>query len=82
MKRVLFVLGLAVSCALALVVRSPHCPVVKAENEPAAIKTSPADGYTVHVLAPLVVDGHPIGPYHHYRALDDLLTHLYAKGAM
>ena len=68
MKWKLFVKGLAVSCAVALVawtVRS--VPVVKAQNDPAAAtKTSPAEGYTVHVLAPHLVDGHAMGPYHHY----------------
>ena len=28
--------------------------------------TSPADGHTVHVLAPHVVAGKVMGPYHHY----------------
>ena len=28
--------------------------------------TSPANGYDVHVTAPHVVDGVPMGPYHHY----------------
>jgi len=28
--------------------------------------TSPADGHTVHVTAPHVVDGKVMGPYHHY----------------
>src|SRR5438105_8047515 len=27
---------------------------------------SPADGYNVHVLAPHLVDGKVMGPYHHY----------------
>ncbi len=27
---------------------------------------SPAEGYSVHVSAPHVVDGHVMGPYHHY----------------
>jgi len=27
---------------------------------------SPAEGYTVHVLAPHLVDGKQMGPYHHY----------------
>jgi hypothetical protein len=67
MKWKLLVLGLAVSCALALVVRTVRtAPVVNAENESATVKTSPAEGYTVHVLAPHVVDGHTMGPYHHY----------------
>ena len=68
MKRKLFVTGLAVSCALAIVVWTARgAKVVKAQNEPAAAtKTSPAEGYTVHVLAPHMVDGHAMGPYHHY----------------
>lgn len=40
--------------------------IVLAENEATAANTSPAEGYTVHVLAPHVVDGHQMGPYHHY----------------
>ncbi len=27
---------------------------------------SPAEGYNVHVLAPHLVDGKTMGPYHHY----------------
>lgn len=27
---------------------------------------SPAEGYNIHVLAPHLVDGHSMGPYHHY----------------
>ena len=34
-------------------------------SAPAAPKT-PADGYTIHVSAPHVMDGHVGGPYHHY----------------
>jgi len=67
MKRKLFELGLAVSCALMLVVWTIRsAPSAKAENPPAAVKPSPAEGYAVHVLAPHVVDGHAMGPYHHY----------------
>jgi len=29
-------------------------------------KPSPAEGFNVHVLAPHLVDGKPMGPYHHY----------------
>ena len=32
----------------------------------AAAPPSPAEGYNVHVTAPHVVDGHVMGPYHHY----------------
>ena len=28
--------------------------------------TTPADGHTIHVLAPHVVNGQTMGPYHHY----------------
>ena len=28
--------------------------------------TSPAQGYDIHVTAPHVIDGVPMGPYHHY----------------
>lgn len=28
--------------------------------------TSPSEGYNVHVLAPHLVDGRSMGPYHHY----------------
>jgi len=38
-----------------------------AAQEPTAVgKASPAEGYNVHVLAPHVVDGKQMGPYHHY----------------
>ncbi len=30
------------------------------------VAPSPADGHTIHVLAPHVVSGHVQGPYHHY----------------
>ena len=36
---------------------------VQAADQPAA---TPADGYTVHVAAPHLVNGHVMGPYHHY----------------
>jgi hypothetical protein len=29
-------------------------------------QATPADGYTVHVTAPHMVNGHEMGPYHHY----------------
>ncbi len=29
-------------------------------------KASPADGHTIHVLAPHKIDGKVMGPYHHY----------------
>ncbi len=38
-----------------------------ADQQPGAqVKSSPAEGYNVHVLAPHLVDGKQMGPYHHY----------------
>jgi hypothetical protein len=31
-----------------------------------AAKPTPADGYNIHVVAPHLVDGKEMGPYHHY----------------
>jgi hypothetical protein len=69
MGRQLAVGGLAVLCALSVLVCATgrSAPFVMAEDEQGAIKApSPAEGYTVHVLAPHLVDGHQMGPYHHY----------------
>jgi hypothetical protein len=41
-------------------------PTVAASAEGAPLKASPAEGYTVHVLAPHLVEGKQMGPYHHY----------------
>jgi Protein of unknown function (DUF1264) len=58
MRQGLAVLAVLLGCTL---------PVVGQTSAPqAAEKTSPADGYTVHVLAPHMVDGKQMGPYHHY----------------
>src|SRR5713101_9554520 len=69
MERKLAVAGLAVLCTLSVLVwaTAHSMPFVMAEDKQEAIKTSsPAEGYTVHVLAPHLVDGHQMGPYHHY----------------
>ena len=69
MKRESAVVGLAMLCALFVLVwtNGRSLSVVRAEDEPQAVKApSPAEGYTVHVLAPHLVDGHQMGPYHHY----------------
>ena len=40
---------------------------VQAQEAASAPKTpSPAEGYNIHVLAPHLVDGKQMGPYHHY----------------
>jgi hypothetical protein len=37
-----------------------------AESEAAVAQESPADGFDIHVMAPHVVNGEVMGPYHHY----------------
>jgi hypothetical protein len=60
-------LGLLLCPVCALVwAMGRSAPTVMASDEPAATKASPAEGYTVHVLAPHLVDGKQMGPYHHY----------------
>src|SRR5205085_1998195 len=44
---------------------SPSSHVVQ-DQPSATAKSTPAEGYNVHVLAPHLVDGHQMGPYHHY----------------
>ena len=69
MGRKLPVVGVSVLCALSVLVWATAyiVPFVTAEDQQTAVKTSsPAEGYTVHVLAPHLVDGHQMGPYHHY----------------
>src|SRR6266853_176551 len=39
---------------------------VLAQETKEAAKPSPAEGYSIHVLAPHLVDGKVSGPYHHY----------------
>jgi len=38
----------------------------KAQQESSRQPATPADGYTVHVAAPHMVNGHEMGPYHHF----------------
>ena len=38
----------------------------KPSDSGTAKTATPADGYTVHVTAPHLVNGHVMGPYHHY----------------
>jgi hypothetical protein len=56
MSRVVRILG-----ALGVLV-TVAAPAISQEAKPA----SPADGHTVHVTAPHVVNGKVMGPYHHY----------------
>ncbi len=59
-KKIILLLGVA-ACSALLMLRFVRD--VKASD---AAKTTPADGYTVHVTAPHNVNGHIMGPYHHY----------------
>lgn len=54
----MLLVGIAASSALLILAHSS-----KAAD---AARTTPADGYTVHVTAPHNVNGHIMGPYHHY----------------
>ncbi len=56
-------------CLLTTLAANPMHQANPAQSqEPtSAVKTpSPAEGYNVHVLAPHLVDGKTMGPYHHY----------------
>lgn len=66
MTRTLFFLGIGMICGLLVmtVVSGKKSPGIVSAEEPA--HTSPAQGYDVHVLAPHVVDGKQMGPYHHF----------------
>jgi len=46
-------------------VRSSHLAQQQG-TAPAPAPASPSEGYSVHVLAPHLVDGKVMGPYHHY----------------
>jgi hypothetical protein len=61
------VLVLLLCTLFALVRLTGHsASAVAAAHEQAGTKGSPAEGYTVHVLAPHMVDGKQMGPYHHF----------------
>src|SRR4029077_9779115 len=64
MTRRFAVLGLLLCALFILVMLTGHnAPTGAPADEK---KASPAEGYTVHVLAPHMVDGKRMGPYHHY----------------
>ncbi|HKF24203.1 MAG TPA: DUF1264 domain-containing protein [Candidatus Angelobacter sp.] len=52
-KRILWIALMAAALAASLPAQQPKTP-------------TPADGYTVHVSAPHVVNGKIMGPFHHY----------------
>ena len=54
---------LAAACFLAVI----FCASGQGFGTPqSAAPPTPADGYTVHVTAPHLVNGHVMGPFHHY----------------
>ena len=64
MLRNILVLGLfAIACTL---FAFNHLGTQVAAAPPDAPPAPPSHGYDVHVLAPHLVDGHQMGPYHHY----------------
>src|SRR5438445_6739529 len=68
MRTKLVFLGLLLLCtffAMGWTTRKSASTAAASDGE-TAIKASPAEGYTVHVLAPHLVDGKQMGPYHHY----------------
>jgi hypothetical protein len=67
MKTKLAVLRFLLLCTVFTLVwtTAKSAPPVAAPDEGTDMK-SPAEGYTVHVLAPHLVDGKEMGPYHHY----------------
>ena len=57
MRKLILLTGVfALGCAVALTTMQAQM----------AKKASPADGHDIHVVAPHVVDGVVMGPYHHY----------------
>jgi hypothetical protein len=42
------------------------CLFAAAQEQAAAKPATPADGYTIHVTAPHMVNGKEMGPFHHY----------------
>lgn len=55
-----------VVCALLVLTPGIANKPSAAQNDSVVAKPTPAEGYNVHVLAPHLVDGHQMGPYHHY----------------
>ncbi len=66
MKTKMVFLGLLLLCTVFTLVRMTRKSTLVAASDEGTAMKSPAEGYTVHVLAPHVVDGKQMGPYHHY----------------
>jgi len=68
-KRMAVLVLFALCALLALTWTTNYNPVSAAPQQAggaAAAKPSPAAGYDIHVLAPHLVGGKQMGPYHHY----------------
>ncbi|HZQ91564.1 MAG TPA: DUF1264 domain-containing protein [Terriglobales bacterium] len=68
--RVLTIFALCCCMALIASFAPSRGPVSAAPPQPAP-PSSPAQGYDIHVVAPHLVDGHEMGPYHHYCKVHD-----------
>lgn len=68
METKLAIPGLLLFCLIlaALLGTELGLSMAAASQEEVGRKASPAEGYAVHVLAPHLVDGKQMGPYHHY----------------
>jgi hypothetical protein len=60
------ILGCCLFATLAANPLRQATPAQSQEASSAAKMPTPAEGYNVHVLAPHLVDGKQMGPYHHY----------------
>src|SRR5690349_14946018 len=63
---VMLAIGLGLYFAGGRVLRPHNSIALAAAPQAEAPMKTPADGYTVHVSAPHLVNGHVMGPYHHY----------------
>ena len=76
------ILGCCLYATLAARSLQQASPAQSQETPSAAKMPTPAEGYNVHVLAPHLVDGKQMGPYHHYckvMAPDPQIEWIYAK---
>src|SRR5881227_573191 len=66
-QRLVFTLILTIVLVAAIsIVNFSAAPTISTVQAQAPALKSPAEGYNVHVLAPHVVHGKVMGPYHHY----------------
>lgn len=66
-QKPIYVLSLVVAiCCFATIHSFHHSTNITTVYAQAGVKPTPADGYTVHVTAPHVVNGKVMGPFHHF----------------